>query len=315
MIAEQRAALFPGQGSQIEGMGRDLAETDKEAMQLWHKAEQYSGLALRDIYWGGTDQDMADTRALQPALTVVTLNLWLYAAKRGMTVQYMAGHSLGEYSALAAAKALSPEQTLELVSLRGRLMAEAGAGDEGMTALLKVTQDQAEEIVSKAQDASGQELLIANYNTPQQFVISGKKAALEQAATETKSYKGRAIPLPVSGAFHSPLMEEAARELAGQIRKADWKKPQVPVFSNETAAAAQDPAVLCKQMTRQMTSPVRWIALIHNQYTAGVRHWFEPGPKGVLTRMLAQILKEYETDWTASTLENMVDVDRAVTCS
>jgi len=302
------AVNFPGQGSQVKDMGRDLAEADDRYMYYWTLAENVSRQPLREIYWGGDDQDMADTRALQPALTVAALTLWMHAADR-TAAHCFGGHSLGEYPALAAAGALSVEEALELVSLRGALMAEAGGPDQGMTALLKLGQDDAEAIATQAREATGRELLVANYNTPGQFVLSGHKAALEAAAALAKERKGRAIPLPVSGAFHSPLIAEAAAELEKRLAKADWRRPKAPVFLNVTADAQADPAAIAAAMARQMTSPVRWIEINRNQYAMGARTFYEPGPKGILTKMLGQNLDGLPADWTGRNLDTMAAVD------
>lgn len=279
------AVLFPGQGSQEKGMGRDLAEASADAMDLWKLAEKASGLKLREIYWDGDDASMANTRNLQPAMTVTTLNLWLILKKK-LSPMGMAGHSLGEYAALAAAGALPIRQALELVSLRGKLMAEAGGTDGAMAAILKVSLDTVEELVAKAAAATGGTLLVANYNTPGQYVISGRKDAVDQAAGLCKEVKGRAIPLAVSGAFHSPMMAEAAAELKKVLAKADWRAPSVPVFANVTGQGEADPRKLESLLARQMTSSVRWIDTMSAMYAAGARTFVEIGPKGVLTKMV-----------------------------
>jgi [acyl-carrier-protein] S-malonyltransferase len=302
------AVNFPGQGSQVKDMGRDLAEADDRYMYYWTLAENISRQPLREIYWGGDDQDMADTRALQPALTVAALTLWMYAAGR-VTAHCFGGHSLGEYPALAAAGALTVEEALELVSLRGALMAEAGGPDQGMTALLKLGRDDAEAVAAQAREATGREILVANYNTPGQFVLSGHKDALEAAAALARERKGRAIPLPVSGAFHSPLVAEAARELEKRLAKADWRQPKAPVFLNVTADAQTGPEAIAAAMARQMTSPVRWTEINRNQYALGARTFCEPGPKGVLTKMLGQNLEGLPADWTARSLDCAAAVD------
>ncbi|MBU1002809.1 MAG: ACP S-malonyltransferase [Proteobacteria bacterium] len=309
-ITPLTAVLFPGQGSQVKNMGRDLAENDSEYMYWWTKAEAISQLSLREVYWGGDDQDMADTRVLQPALTVTNLTLWMHAAKKIKT-DVFSGHSLGEYAALAAAKVLDVEKVLELVSLRGRLMAEAGAPDQGMTALLKLSQEDVEALVETAREQSGAELIVANYNTPGQFVISGQKPALEAAAVIAKELKGRAIPLPVSGAFHSPLIAEAALELQVQLKKAEWRTPQGKVFFNVTAGPEDNPESIKDIMCRQMVSPVRWIEINQTQHRAGCRTFIEVGPKGVLTKMLGQNLKDMDNDWTGTSLDTMAAIDEA----
>ena len=279
------AVLFPGQGSQEKGMGRDLAEASADAMELWKLAEKASGLKLREIYWDGDDASMANTRNLQPAMTVTTLNLWLVLKKK-LAPMGMAGHSLGEYAALAAAGALPIPQALELVSLRGKLMAEAGGSDGAMAAILKVSLSTVEELVAKAAAATGGTLLVANYNTPGQYVISGRKDAVDQAAGLCKEVKGRAIPLAVSGAFHSPMMAEAAAELEKVLAKADWRDPSVPVFANVTGQGVLDPRQLKSLLAKQMTSSVRWIDTMGAMYAAGARTFVEIGPKGVLTKMV-----------------------------
>ena len=271
------AVLFPGQGSQEPGMGRDVAEASKEAMELWKKAEQISGLPLRAVYWESDDAAlMADTKHLQPALTVVNVTLW-QALSGKLSPACAAGHSLGEYSALAAAGALSPESTLELVSLRGKLMADADPDGKG-------------EIAKAAAEATGEILIVANHNTPAQFVISGTKAAVEAALPLVKEKKGRAVPLPVSGAFHSPLMDTAAQELAKALNKMTWSRPRFPVYSNVTGKAVTDGESLRELATVQMISSVLWIDTIANQWHDGIRSWVEVGPKGTLSRMVKPIL-------------------------
>jgi [acyl-carrier-protein] S-malonyltransferase len=203
----------------------------------------------------------------------------------------MAGHSLGEYAALAATGALPVRQVLELVSLRGKLMAEAGGTDGAMAAILKVSLADVESIVAKAAAATGGTLIVANYNTPGQYVISGRKDAVEQAAGLCKEVKGRAIPLAVSGAFHSPLMAEPAAEIEKILLKADWRVPSVPVFANVTGQAESDPEKLKKLLCRQMTSSVRWIDTMNAMYAAGARTFVEIGPKGVLAKMVKQNLE------------------------
>ena len=280
-----QAVLFPGQGSQEKGMGRDLAESVSQAMELWKLAEKTSGLALREIYWEGDDAAMADTRNLQPAMTVTALNLWL-AMKGVLSPMGLAGHSLGEYAALAASGALPIPQVLELVSLRGKLMAEAGGTGGAMAAILKMSLGDVEAVVEKAAAATKGTLLVANYNTPGQYVISGRKDAVDQAAGLCKEYKGRAVLLAVSGAFHSPLMAEAAGELKKVLDKADWKAPAVPVYPNVTGLAESGPARLKDLLARQMTSSVLWIGTMAAMYADGARAFVELGPKGVLAKMV-----------------------------
>ncbi len=284
------ALLFPGQGAQESGMGRRLAENSSEAMDLWKKAENISGLPLREIYWDGDDAAMSDTRALQPALTVVNLALWQALVGR-VNVSCTAGHSLGEYASLAAAKALSFAEVLELVSLRGKLMSEADPqGIGAMAAILKLEQGKVQDLAEAIAEESGEMLRIANYNTPGQFVLSGTKNSIDLALARVKEIKGRGIALKVSGAFHSPLMTEAAAELAPVLRKAQWSKPQMPVYCNVHGRAVQDAEVLRECMIAQMTSSVQWIDTMQSQWNDGVRSFVEVGPKAVLSKMAGPCL-------------------------
>lgn len=308
---QHTAVLFPGQGSQEPGMGRDLAEASPEAMDLWKRAERLSGLPLRGIYWDGDDAAMADTRNLQPALTVVNIALWQHVAGR-LRPACVAGHSLGEYSALVAAGALDAPAVFELVALRGRLMAEADpAGAGGMAAVLKLSLDDVAEVVRESSEATGGRLIIANYNTPGQFVISGDKQTVADATARVKDRKGRAIPLAVSGAFHSPLMDEAARELSKALARMTWHRPRVPVYCNVTASPQTDGASLAEVMPRQMTSSVRWIETITAQWNDGVRNWVEVGPKGVLTKMVKPILSSISVDDAAYSVTGIADLEQA----
>ena len=291
------AILFPGQGSQEPGMGRDVAEAMPEVMDLWKKAERISGLPLREVYWESGDAElMADTRHLQPAMTVVNLSLWMALTSK-IKPACAAGHSLGEYSALAAAGVLDGESVLELVCLRGRLMAEADPdGRGGMAAVLKMPRQAVEDVARAVAKETGQVLIVANYNTPGQFVLSGEKSAVEAALPVIKEQKGRAMPLPVSGAFHSPLMAGAAAELNVMLKRLTWNKPRFAVYSNVTGTPITDGESLCELATKQMISSVLWIDTVANQYRDGVRHWVEVGPKGALSRMVKPIVDETGQD-------------------
>lgn len=298
--------LFPGQGSQEPGMGRDLAEKWSTAMDLWKFAEKESALPLREIYWDGDLAAMSKTDALQPALTVVNLSIWLYL-KDSIKPVATAGHSLGEFASLGASGILSIDDTVKAVSLRGKLMSQVANSDHGMAAVLKLAQSDVEEAVEFGVAESGKELRVANYNSPAQYVISGEKEALDAAGKMIKEKKGRAIPLPVSGAFHSPLIQEAADEFASYLGKLDWNTPEFPVFFNVTAASESSSEQIKKIMSSQMTSSVRWIEIIANQYAAGARTFFELGPKGVLTKLLAANLKGYE--YEGKGIGNLVQAD------
>jgi [acyl-carrier-protein] S-malonyltransferase len=299
------AILFPGQGSQEKNMGKDLAESSPDIMELWKRAEKACGLPLREIYWGGEDADMADTRTLQPAMTVMDFSVWMLASEK-IKPLCAAGHSLGEYPALAAAEVLSIDDVLHLVSLRGKLMAEAGSDDEGMSAVLKLDEGKVCEIAAQAAADAGKELIVANFNSKGQFVLSGKKEALEKAAALVKEAKGRAVPLAVSGAFHSPLIAEAAQELKKELAKTRFSAAKFPVYFNVTAGKEADPDKIAAIMAEQMVSPVRWLHIMNAVWDEGVRSYYEMGPKGVLTRMLTTDRKGEE--FTAASLSSLESI-------
>jgi len=291
------ALLFPGQGSQELNMGRDVAEAQSAAMDLWILAEKHSGLKLREIYWGDEGAtpapEMADTRALQPALTVVNVSLWLAAKPKAESLNIVgaAGHSLGEFAALCAAGVLGVEDVVKAVCERGKLMANAGKAGHGMAAVVKLPLSVVEPLVDRAAKTSGAFLRIANHNSPAQFVLSGEKPALEAAAALVKEAKGRAIPLAVSGAFHSPLMSEPANAFATVLDDLRWQPAVFPVFANVTGQPERDPGVLKAMLTAQMTSSVLWTTTMQSLYAAGARRFIELGPKNVLSKLVSPNLE------------------------
>ncbi|WP_045222232.1 ACP S-malonyltransferase [Desulfonatronum thioautotrophicum] len=303
MSKVKTVVVFPGQGSQEPGMGRDVAERFPEAMELWRRAEKAAGAPLREIYWDGAETDMACTRYLQPAMTATTLALWIVGHEH-LAPDALAGHSLGEFAALAAARVLEIPDVLELTALRGRLMDEAGAASGGkMAAILKLPREAVQEIVDTVRKDG--ELRIANDNSPAQFVISGNAVLVDQAAGLVKERKGRAVPLAVSGAFHSSLMREPAREFAGVLRKLDWREPRVPVYFNVSAAVESDPVRIESLVAEQMTSSVLWTQSVQAQWHDGARIWIEPGPKGVLTRLVSAILAKMDEPWEAKSVQGL----------
>ena len=291
------AFLFPGQGSQELNMGRDVAEAQSAAMDLWKLAEKLSGIKLREIYWGDEGAapapEMSDTKALQPALTVVNVSLWLAARPKAQTMSVVgaAGHSLGEFAALTAAGVLSVEDTIKAVCERGKLMAGAGKEGHGMAAVVKLPLEVVEGIVDKAAKQSGALLRIANYNSPAQYVLSGERPALDAAGALVKEARGRAVPLAVSGAFHSPLMSEPANVFATILEGLRWQPAQFPVCMNVTGQPERDPGILQALLTAQMTSSVLWTTTMQSLYAAGARRFVELGPKNVLTKLALQNLE------------------------
>jgi [acyl-carrier-protein] S-malonyltransferase len=310
------AILFPGQGAQKSGMGRDVAERDKEIMDLWKQAERISRLPLRDIYWGNDGPETAMTMYVQPALTTLNLALWMRAAG-AVRPMAAAGHSLGEFSAVAAAGVLPFDRVLELVSVRGKLMQEAdGEGKGAMAAIVKLDREQAELCVAEAARTTGETVLIANYNTPEQFVASGARAAVNALQGIVRGKKGRALPLAVTGAFHSPLMRDAAEEFAGvldAVSAASWSTARFPVYCNVAPEPLTDPMRIKELMKRQMTSPVYWTDSIRRQWDAGCRVFIEFGPGAVLSKMVGPILAGYadkagceagDTPWKSITVSD-----------
>ncbi|MBU1230128.1 MAG: ACP S-malonyltransferase [Proteobacteria bacterium] len=308
------AILFPGQGSQELNMGRDVAEAQSAAMDLWKLAEKLSGIRLREIYWGDEGAapapEMSDTKALQPALTVVNLSLWLAVRGRAGALQIMAaaGHSLGEFSALAAAGVLSVEDTVKAVCERGKLMAGAGKEGHGMAAVVKLPLSAVEAIVDMAAKTSGAFLRIANHNSPAQYVLSGERPALDAAGALVKEAKGRAVPLAVSGAFHSPLMSEPANVFASILEGLRWSPAAFPVCMNVSGRLERDPGILKAMLTAQMTSSVLWTDTMQSLYAAGARRFVELGPKAVLTKLVGQNL-EGVTDAIAQSAGSLEAID------
>ena len=308
----ETALLFPGQGSQAYGMGKKLAEKHSWAMEVWKKGERICGFPLREIYWESDDEAlMSETSKLQPAITIVNLALWMHLAPR-LTPICTAGHSLGEFSALGAAKVLGIDDVLELVSLRGKLMSEADPEKIGaMYAVTRLACDELEAICKEISDKSGKLVRVANRNTPSQYAISGHRQAIDEVVEIVKSKKGKAIPLAVSGAFHTSLMAEASAEFAKYLAKLDWKDPIFPIYCNVTGEPQNNASSLQTVMRKQMTSHVQWIDVIGNQWKNGVRRWVELGPKGVLTRMIRPILSTVNAPEGSFTTEHIPNLEAA----
>jgi len=287
------AFLFPGQGSQELNMGRDVAEAQSSAMDLWLLAEKHSGLALREIYWAAQDaappQEMSDTKALQPALTVVNLSLWL--AVKDKTAVAAAGHSMGEFAALAAAGVLDVADVVKAACERGKLMAGAAQEGHGMSAVLKLPLEAVERVVEKAAKTTGAFLRIANHNAPAQYVLSGERPALEAASALVKEARGRAVPLSISGAFHSPLISEPASAFIKVLDDLRWRTARFPVCMNVTGQPETDPGILKALLSVQMTSSVLWTTTMQSLYALGARRFVELGPKSVLTKLVGQNLE------------------------
>lgn len=292
------ACLFPGQGSQEPNMGRDLAEHWSDAMDLWKLAEKTSNLPLREIFWENDTEAMSKTNALQPALTVVNMSFWLFC-RRNLRPVCTAGHSLGEFAALFAAEVLDHLAVLQAVSLRGRLMNEIGKKTPGgMLAIVKLNRQQVETIVQEVNSECDGEIRIANYNTPAQFVLSGNTSTLETAAQKAKSLRGRGIMLAVSGAFHTPLMQDASVEFNKFLQQLDWKAAKFPVILNVNAKAEQDPEIIKNNLFKQMTSSVLWEQSVQSMHRLGITDYLEIGPQSILNKMVKSILTESEPNFS-----------------
>lgn len=283
------AVLFPGQGSQFIGMGSEFVHADSDAAAILAQAEVVSGFPLRSLCFDGPMEDLTAAACLQPALTAVNLLSWKVAQKAGLRADYFAGHSLGEYSALCAAGILTLEDTLKLVVARGRIMGEIGAKNPGgMMAILGLTIVEVQGILDEL--ASPEEISIGNYNSSQQIVLSGTKAALAKAGDLAMEKGGKAVVLNVSIANHSPLMNGAVAQFEREFAEVVMREPEVPVFFNVTGAIETDMQKVRSVMVKQIVSMVRWYEIINGLVDLGVETFVEIGPKKVLTGLMKRML-------------------------
>ena len=287
----KKAYVFPGQGSQFPGMAKDLYASNEAARIMMEKANEILGFRITDIMFDGTAEDLTQTKVTQPAIFLhsVVLATCLPDFKPDM----VAGHSLGEFSALVAAGALDFEEGLRLVSIRARAMQKACETNPGtMAAVLMLPAEKIEEICSSCKGT----VVAANYNCEGQIVISGEKDAIDEACAKMKEAGAkRALPLRVGGAFHSPLMEPARAELAEGIEKAVFRTPSCPVYQNVTADPSTDPGVMKANLLAQLTSPVLWTQSIRNMASDGASHFIEIGPGKVLQGLISKILPDGTT--------------------
>lgn len=281
----KKAYVFPGQGSQFPGMAKALYEGNAKGKELLEKANDILGFRITDIMFEGTPDDLKATRVTQPAIFLHSVVL--AKCYEGFRPDMVAGHSLGEFSALAAAEAISFENALRLVYIRAtqmQLCCEKVPGT--MAAIVGLPDEKVEEICSSCEGL----VIPANYNCGGQVVISGEKTAVEQACEKAKAEGAkRALPLAVSGAFHSPLMEPARVELGKAIEETRIVEPICPIYQNVSAQAVTDPQTIKKNLLAQLTSPVRWTQSVRNMLADGADYFMEIGPGTVLQGLVKRI--------------------------
>jgi [acyl-carrier-protein] S-malonyltransferase len=284
------ALLFPGQGSQVPGMGRDLADAYPEARRTFEEADDLLGFALSRLAWDGPAEELTATSNAQPAILAHSVAAFRVVEARLGSVALAAGHSLGEFSAWIAAGTLTFADGVRTVRRRGELMQQSGAERPGTMAAVLGLDDAAVEQVCREASAAGGDCVPANYNSPGQLVISGDVPAVERAIELAKAAGAkRAMRLNVSGAFHSPLMAVAREGLEAQLASATLSRPRFPVVSNVTAEPVRDEGAARRLLVDQLTSPVRWTASMQAMVAAGATQFFEVGPGSVLSGLLRRV--------------------------
>jgi [acyl-carrier-protein] S-malonyltransferase len=283
------AFIFPGQGSQFPGMGKELYENSELAKTMFESANEILGFRITDLMFTGTDEDLRATNVTQPA---IFLHSMIRAKVMGdeMNANMFAGHSLGEFSALVVSGAISFEDGLKLVYQRAMAMQEACELTKGtMAAVLALDDEKVEEVCATSEGV----VVAANYNCPGQLVISGEFNAVEQACEAMKAAGAkRALLLPVGGAFHSPLMEPAREKLAKAIEATNFSAPCCPIYQNVTASAVSDPQEIKKNLVAQLTAPVRWTQSVSAMNEDGATHFIEVGPGKVLQGLVKKIVAD-----------------------
>lgn len=285
------AFVFPGQGAQYSGMAKDLYDAYAEARSIMQRANDILGFSITDVMFEGSDEDLRQTRVTQPAIFLHSI----VASKLMTTLRpdMVAGHSLGEFSALVAAGAIDWEDGLRLVSQRAQAMQEACEIVPGtMAAVLGMADDKVAEVCDSVEDV----VVAANFNCPGQVVISGSQSGVEQACKVLKEAGAkRALKLPVGGAFHSPLMQPAAQHLEKAIMETIFRAPMCPVYQNVSAKGETDPATIQHLVLAQLTSPVRWTQSVQQMIADGATHFYEFGPGDVLKGLIRKINSEVTT--------------------
>jgi [acyl-carrier-protein] S-malonyltransferase len=295
----KHAYIFPGQGSQFPGMGKNLYEQNEAAKALFEKANEILGFRISDIMFDGTEEQLKQTNVTQPAVFLHSVIAYLTMPQ--VVPDMVAGHSLGEFSALVANKTLSFEDALRLVSIRAKAMqAACDIKPSTMAAVLALADEKVEEVCSTVSTASGEVVVAANYNCPGQLVISGSVKGIEIACEQMKAAGAkRALVLPVGGAFHSPLMEPAKVELAAAINATQFNTPTCPVYQNVVAKGVTDPIQIKENLIAQLTGAVKWTQTVQNMVAEGATHFTEVGPGKVLQGLVQKIHKEAVVDGLA----------------
>ncbi|MCX8147805.1 ACP S-malonyltransferase [Thermaurantimonas aggregans] len=288
----KKAYVFPGQGSQFPGMAAELYRSHPDAMNLFEQANEILGFRITDVMFSGTEEELKQTKVTQPAIFLHSVVLAL--TLENFAPDMVAGHSLGEFSALVAARALRFEDGLKLVYARAMAMQEAcDAVPSTMAAVLGLDDEKVEEICKQIDGI----VVAANYNCPGQLVISGEKEAVQKACDALKAAGAkRALPLPVGGAFHSPLMQPASEQLGKAISATHFNTPICPIYQNVTARPHTDPEEIKANLMAQLTGPVRWTQTVKNMVADGATVFTEVGPGKVLQGLVRKIAPEVEVN-------------------
>ncbi len=298
------ALVFPGQGSQYIGMGKEFYENFESVKNIFDLSENLSQIPIKKLCFEGPLEELTQTQNLQVCLTVTNIACYLafkeFFKNKNIKPLFVAGHSLGEYSALYASEVLSLKDLLIAVKERGKLMDEEGKkSSSAMYAIIGMPLNDLENLVKKASGI----VVISNYNSPKQLVISGEIPAVDEVAQEAKEKGARVVKLKVSAGFHSPLMKKAQEKFSHVLEKLTWNESKIPFVSNVTGKAEISANIIKNLMKEQITSSVRWIDCVHYMYNNGVKIFIELGPKKVLSGLIKQILEE--KDFKCFNVENM----------